>query len=272
MTTSAVLDRLHHCRFWRQPVGGEIDEIARAEVVEHEDAALAAERAQGGVLDRRGKALNLVVRLMDLHRGDRVEPDVVGIVAQMRTVRGADLLHPAAGSRHDVRDAKGATDLDQLAARDEHLLVRGKRGEDEQNRCGVVVDDRRGLGACEAADERLEVIVALATFPGCNIELEVGRAGKHPRDGLGGLGRQQRATQVGMQHCASEIEDAPQRRAEEVAERVRSRCDQSGLLGGLARLARCRERLANRLGCRFAAIGFGKHARLWQTEQAVDRG
>ena len=44
-----VLHRVHHGGLARQPVGGEVDEVAASEVVEHDDAALAAQRAEVGV-------------------------------------------------------------------------------------------------------------------------------------------------------------------------------------------------------------------------------
>jgi hypothetical protein len=57
---------------------------------------------------------------------------------------------PRRGARpsgEHVRDAEAVADLDQLAARDEHLAALGERGEREQDGRGVVVDDERRLGA-----------------------------------------------------------------------------------------------------------------------------
>jgi hypothetical protein len=47
-------------------------------------------------------------------------------------------LQPA---RHDVGHAEGTADLDQLAARDDHLAPGRQRGQHQQDGGGVVVDD-----------------------------------------------------------------------------------------------------------------------------------
>ena len=59
------------------------------------------------------------------------------------------LLRRAPLSAEDVGNAKGAADLDQLAARDDHVASRGMRGEHENQRGGGVVHHQRVLRAGE---------------------------------------------------------------------------------------------------------------------------
>ena len=78
--------------------------------------------------------------------------DCAFVVGRARAVRRADLDEPRARAREHVGDAEAVADLDQLAARDEHLAAFGERGEREQHRRRVVVDDecaprRRSAGA-----------------------------------------------------------------------------------------------------------------------------
>ena len=84
------------------------------------------------------------------------------VVGGARAVRRADLDEPRARAREHVGDAEAVADLDQLAARDEHLAALGERGEREQHRGGVVVHDERGLGAGQPAQDRGDVILPRA--------------------------------------------------------------------------------------------------------------
>ena len=164
------------------------------------------------------ETLDLVVRLVDLHRRHGARADGVGVVAQVGAVGGADLDHAAAGARHDVGHAEGAADLDELAARHQHLLLRRQRRQHQQHGGGVVVDDRRRLGAGQLADEVLDVVVALATLAGGDVVLEVGGLAEHAGDRSRRLWRQQRAAEIGVQHRAGEVEDGAQRGCEQPLE------------------------------------------------------
>ena len=81
----------------------------------------------------------------------RLRADRALVVGGARAVRRADLDEPRAGAGEHVGDAEAVADLDQLAARDEHLAALGERREREQHGRGVVVDDERGLGAGQPA-------------------------------------------------------------------------------------------------------------------------
>ena len=103
------------------------------------------------------------------------------VVGGARAVRRADLDEPRARAREHVGDAEAVADLDQLAARDDHLASLGERGEREQDRGGVVVDDERRLGAGQPAQDRGDVILPRAARAVAQVELEVRVAARRPR-------------------------------------------------------------------------------------------
>ena len=80
-----------------------------------------------------------------------------GVIGDARAVRGADLAQDGAGLRHDVGHAEAAADLDQLAARDDHLASARRVRQHQQRRRGVVVHDHRGLGAGQRRQQRFGV-------------------------------------------------------------------------------------------------------------------
>ena len=87
------------------------------------------------------------------------------VVGRARAVRRPDLDEARAGALEHLGDAEAVADLDQLAARHEHLAAVGERGKREQQRGGVVVDDERGLGAGEPPQQRRDVVLARAARP-----------------------------------------------------------------------------------------------------------
>ncbi len=103
------------------------------------------------------------------------------VVGGARAVRRPDLDQARAGAREHVGDAEAVADLDQLAARDEHLASLGQRGEREQHRAGVVVDDDRRLGAGQPAQQRGDVILPRPARPFGEVVLEVRIGHGRPR-------------------------------------------------------------------------------------------
>ena len=87
------------------------------------------------------------------------------VVLRARAVRRPDLDEPRTRAREHVGDAEAVADLDQLAARDDHLASLCERREREQHRGGVVVDDERSLGAGQPPQERRDMILARAAGP-----------------------------------------------------------------------------------------------------------
>src|SRR5215216_2162451 len=96
------------------------------------------------------------------------------VVGEPGAVRGTDLPEPRAGELEHLRDAEAAPDLDELAARDDHLRRVSDHGrEREQGRPRAVVDDQGILGAGQLLEERHRVVVARTAGAGGQIVLQV---------------------------------------------------------------------------------------------------
>ncbi len=124
--------------------------------------------------------------------------------------------------------AERAADLDQLAARDDHLAAGREGGEGEHQRGRVVVDRERRLGAGERGDQPRDARPAVAAAAGREIELEVAAGGDQPGEPAGDLGRQRRAAEVGVQEDAGGVEHPDERPAEVVGERALDLGGQAG--------------------------------------------
>ncbi|MNL20126.1 hypothetical protein D3C87_1413600 [compost metagenome] len=82
-------------------------------------------------------------------------------------------FYPGAG--HDVGNAKGAADFDQLASGDDPFLACAKAVEGQQYCGGIVVDHGHGFGTGEFADQAFDQIVAVATFAAVQVEFQIQR-------------------------------------------------------------------------------------------------
>ena len=92
----------------------------------------------------------------------------------MGAVGGSDLDHLRARLRDHIRDPKASTDLDQLAAGDDHRSPRpGQGSHRQQHRARAVVDHQGGLGAGQLPQELGDVVVARPALPRRQVELEV---------------------------------------------------------------------------------------------------
>ena len=183
-------------------------ERARAEVV---DERQAVPPRDGGELASRGllgEADDAEVRLVDAQEQRRLRADRALVVGGARPVRRPDLDEPRARAREDVGDAEAVADLDQLAARDDDLAALGERGEREQHRGGVVVDDERRLGAGQPAQDRGHVILARAALAAREVVLEVRVAARrlgHARERRLG---ERRAAEVRVDDHAGRVQHA----------------------------------------------------------------
>ena len=99
----------------------------------------------GCQIDLLGEADHPVVGRMDLEHERRLLGDGRLEVGKVGSVGGANLDHHGSGCRHQFGEAVGATDFNQLAARDRHLPPGGEGGERQIETGGVVVDDQGGL-------------------------------------------------------------------------------------------------------------------------------
>ena len=162
-------------------------EEAAAEV---DDDGRAERRQLGdrGVLD---EAVDAVVARVHLeHEGD-VGPGTVdgpAVVGEPGAVGRADVDEPGAGLLHHLGDAEPTADLDALAPADRHVPSGGERGEHEQHRGGVVVDDDGVLGAAQPGEQLADGALARAALAGRQVELDATAPGP-PGGGRAAPGR-----------------------------------------------------------------------------------
>ena len=188
----------------------QVEQRARAEVVDERQAVPRRDRCQLPEPGQLGEADDAEVRLVDAQKERRVGSDRALVVGRARAVGGADLDETRSRACEHVGDAEAVADLDQLAARDEHLASLGERGEGEQHRGRVVVDDERGLCAGEAPQESGEVVLARAARAGRQVVLEVGVAGAHLADALERRLGERRSAEVRVHDHARRVRDATQ--------------------------------------------------------------
>ena len=201
-----VGDRLTHGRLVAQAQAREIGERAGAQIVDERQTMRAGKGREITRLDARREALDAIIGSMDLEDEAGIRPDRGLVVLEVGAVGGADLRQQRAGAGHDVRHAKGAADLDQLAARDDRPPPQAQRVEDEQDGRGIVVDHGRVLGPGQLAQEAAKVIVALAAPAGREVELERQGAAHGLDRGLDRRFGEQRPAEIGVQHGAGEVE------------------------------------------------------------------
>ena len=216
----------------------QLGEDAGAEIVEQRHAVPLRDGRE--LLEPRqlGEADDAEVRLVHAQEQGGVGAHRLLVVASARAVRRADLDEPRAGASEHVRDAEPVADLDQLAARDDHLATFGERGEREQHRGGVVVHDERGLGAGQAAEERGDVILARPAGARAEVELEVRVAARSLDDLRERLVCERRAAEVRVHDHAGRVQHAAQARRRARASSAGTRPQVAGIGAGADLLAR----------------------------------
>ena len=204
----------------------------------------------------------------------RLRPDRALVVGRARPVRRPDLDEARARAREHVGDAEAVADLDQLAARDDDLATLGQRCEREQERGRVVVDDERGLGAGEPAQQRREVVLARAARAAREVVLEVRVAGRPRATRSSAACGQRRAAEVRVHEHARRVEHAaqsrPPRRRElrrqPLAQVARIGAGADLLAGPLEHRARGRRRRAGRRRPRTSSSTEGRSRSLTRDE------
>ena len=216
----------------------EVRHASAAQVFVDGDAALAAQRGQVAQLGAGGEARDTEIAGMDAQQQPRALVDGGAVIVQMRAVGRADLAQNRAGARHDIGNAEAVADLDQLAARDHHFAARRELVQGQKDGRGIVIHDDTA-GAEQPFEQRRRVDIPLAAAALGEVVLEVAVAGRN------GGGPERRASEVGMEHDAGGIDDAPQggpadlrqRRADAGFDRGRLRAFAQLAAGGVERLA-----------------------------------
>src|SRR6185312_8188877 len=90
----------------------------------------------------------------------------------------------------------------------------------QQHRGGIVVHHGRRLGPGDLPQQACDVLVALATLAGGEVELQGGGRCQRLRGGRGGGRRQRRAAEIGVQHGAGQVEHRALRGGEAARQRI----------------------------------------------------
>ena len=212
---------------------------------------------------------------------------VAGPVAAVKSASRVRLVVPTSRSdrarlRQHVGNAEAAADLDQFAARDQHLAAAGQPRQRQQHGGGVVVDDDRRLGAGDRGEQALGVHRARAAAgqPAGRTRASNNR-GRRRRRGparASASGARPRlvwiTTPVAFTTGRSVPCAAAPSRARSVAlERPAERSSRSGAGGaGRGRRAVCRHARAQCRHRRVAPVPRDQHAHARTLQQCVDRG
>ena len=160
----------------RRDPGG-VGEHARADVVDHRHAE-PAQLLDRDVLDEPDRAE--VGRVHAQDRADR-SPALQRALARSRPAACGWSCRPRPASAPDCAITSGIRKPPPISTSWPRETIdvaagAGQRGGGEQHGAGAVVDDDRGLGAGQLAQQRLDVRVAAAALAGREVELEVGVA------------------------------------------------------------------------------------------------
>ena len=183
---------------------------AGAEVVDQRQVVPLRDLRQLGDGRKLREADEPEVRLVHPQEQRRLGPDRTLVVRGASPVRRPDLDEPRARARQHVRDPEAVADLDQLAARDEHLPSLGERGQGEQDSGRVVVHDEHSLRARQTSEDPRHVILPRAARARAQVVLEVRVAAPDLVDALESRLRQRCAPQVRVHDHARRVQGAPQ--------------------------------------------------------------
>ena len=196
------------------------------------------------------------IRTMHPQQKAGVAIDGAFVIRQTSAVGRTDLPQDGVRLCHDLRNAEGAADFDQLSAGHDGFAAFGQGIEREQHRCSVVVDHdgvdgcgRRmggpaggarlrqgqaspgfatGMPSEQLPEEPIDMDVALAALAGREIEFEIRISAADFHDVLQGGARQGRPAKIGVKNDAGCVDDEAQRMALRRAQLVLDRGRQSG--------------------------------------------
>ena len=152
----------------------EVDQRAAAEIDHERERVVMTKCRQLALRHSGGKALDRIVAAVHLHDEGRPSADRIGKIMQMRAVRRSHFLELAPRAGHHIRYSKGTTDLDQLAARDRHLLAQREGIEHQEDGRCVVVHHRCGVRAGQPAQPVLDMRISVAPAGAPDVVFEIG--------------------------------------------------------------------------------------------------
>jgi hypothetical protein len=207
-------------------------------------------RDLGQLRERRqlGEADEPEVRLVHAQEHRGLGPDRLLVVRGSRAVRRPDLDEARTRACEHFGDPEAVADLDQLAARDDHVAALRERGQGYEHRSRVVVHDERSFGPGEPAQDPSDMILPRAACPGAQVVLEVRVAAADLADALESRLGQRSAAEVRVHDDTGRVQCAAQPRAASRRELLLKAFLQiPGICPCLYVLARAREDRASRL-------------------------
>ena len=213
----------------------EIDQGAAAEIDHQRQVRCMGEGRQLGFGHRGSETRDHVIAGVHFHDQRAARCDGSAEIGGMGAIGSADFDQACTGARHDIGDAESTADLDQLTARHYDFFL-SREGVQSQEHCGgIVVDHRRRFGAGQATDPLFNVHVTIAASATGQVVFQIARTRCNSGHRRNGFRRQGRATEIGMQHRAGQIEHAFERGREQGRELTRGAGQQSLLATGRAR-------------------------------------
>ena len=233
----------------------ECHERTRTEVVDERELVATCDRGEL-VHPRLLREADLPeVGLVDAKQERRLRADRRLVVGGARAVRRPHFPEAGAGAGEDVGDAKAVADLDQLAARDEHVAPVGERGEGEQHGARVVVHHERALRAGEPPQETGQMMLTRAARTLGEVVLQVRVAEGDTGDAVDGRLGERRAAEVRVHQHARGVQDAAELRPADRLELGERPVDEvSGVDACPDLLARALERRSSRIEHRRARL------------------
>ena len=208
------------------------------------------------------------VRLVHPQEQSRVGADRAFIVRGAGAVRRPHLDQARAGPCEHVGDPEAVADLDQLATRDDHFAPLGERGEREQHRGRVVVDDESRLRSGQPAQHACDVVLARAARAGLRVVLEVRVTAPHLANALERRLRQGCTSEIRVHDDAGRVQRAPQARFPCTLELgLEPLTEIPGVGSGLNLLARARENTTCGLDCERVVATARELVHRWQVAQ-----
>jgi len=209
------------CRCWLvlHPVGGLcLLDRAATQVLDERHPLLSRDRCE--LLGRRriDETIHEEVAAMHLHDERRVAVDRARVVGHAGLIGGADLAKTGATRLEQLGDAETTTDLQELAAGDDHLgrLRRAEVIEDEHQCGGVVVDHGRCFRATQNRERVLEIRRTASTGAFGQAVLERAVVGANRRQCANRVGRERRTTEIGVDQDPGAIDHGRETRGSQL--------------------------------------------------------
>ena len=205
-------DLLGHDRFFRESELAEIDQRAAAEVLHHREVVRLPHGDEFPQRHVAGKSDDAVIAGVHLEQQTRVRANRSFVVGRMRAVGGAHLTEDGAALGQDVRNAKGAANFDQLAARHHDFFAAGQTVDGDEYCGGVVVDDGRRLRAGQIDEQLLDPRFTSSPATVREVVFQIGGTAGDAGHRVDRHLRQHRAPEIGVEYRSRRVDDRLQLR------------------------------------------------------------